>query len=118
MQYSQSYAVFFSCLFETPPIPRLLYFENEREYKVACLSTACLGSFKFEIWRRLRVRVTKTNSAKNKNRRKNFSDDLLLEPISQFQFLREMPPFVRACHMYGCMISAQAKPISDITILS
>ncbi len=22
---------FFSCLFETPPIPRLLYFENERE---------------------------------------------------------------------------------------
>ncbi len=29
-----------------------------------------------------------------------FADDLVLEPISQFQFLPEMPGFRRACHIY------------------
>ncbi len=64
-----------------------------------------LGSFKlfltFEIWYRLRVRVTKTIISAKKTKigeRKNFSNDLLLEHISHFQFLHVMLPFVGACH--------------------
>ncbi len=58
---------FFSCLFETPPIPRLLYFENERIKS----SLSFQGTLN---WHRRRVRVTKINSEDGV--RKNFSDDL------------------------------------------
>ncbi len=33
-----------------------------------------------------------------------FPDDLVLEPISQFQFLPEIPGFPRACHILYIII--------------